>query len=96
MVGTEAPLLEGVRSAAYGRKEKLGPLRVKKVVPPIGGSISPRGAREKNRPAGGGLRGGFPLFQKELWKNPLLGILDRGLRGVPHKSCAFAGAPWIR
>ena len=32
MVGTEAPLLEGVRSAAYGRKEKLGPLRGKKVV----------------------------------------------------------------
>ena len=32
MVGTEAPLVEGVRSAAYGRKEKLGPLRGKKVV----------------------------------------------------------------
>ena len=77
MVGPEAPLLEGVRSAAFGRKdglsrargaeysalgsafersaafgrkEKLGPLRGKKVVPPIGGSISPRGARKKTAP----------------------------------------------
>ena len=32
MVGPEAPLLEGVRSAAFGRKEKLGPLCGKKGV----------------------------------------------------------------
>ena len=50
MVGPEAPLLEGVRSAAFGRKEKLGPLRGKKAEPPIGGSISPRRARKKTAP----------------------------------------------
>ncbi len=105
MGGWKAPLLEGMRSAAFGRKdglsrargaeysalgsafersaafgrkEKLGPLCGKKAEPPIGGSVRPRLRRgKKTRPAGGGLRGGgYPLFQKELWKALLLGNLD--------------------